>query len=54
MIPIARVNVLDLVDAEGTPFFVGFDPFHGYALWKSNGTSEGTVPIWQSASAMLR
>src|SRR5437762_5073083 len=35
----------DLTDVNGTLFFVVFAPSSGDELWKSDGTTGGTVPV---------
>jgi|GEM_PF-3875405 len=34
-----------LTDVDGTAFFFANDGIHGYELWKSDGTEEGTVMV---------
>lgn len=41
----------DLTNVNGTLFFRATDGISGIGLWKSNGTSEGTVPIMVSDPA---
>ena len=36
---------LELTDVNGTVYFTAFDSEHGYELWKSNGTPEGTEMV---------
>jgi ELWxxDGT repeat protein len=36
-------NPRELTNVNGTLFFTTYDSTHGYELWKSNGTSAGTV-----------
>ncbi len=35
----------NMVNVNGLLFFVGFDDVHGYELWKSDGTADGTVMV---------
>jgi ELWxxDGT repeat protein len=35
----------EIVEVNGTVFFVADDQVHGWELWKSDGTSEGTVLV---------
>ena len=35
----------NLTDVNGTMFFTAFTPANGYELWKSNGTTAGTVMV---------
>lgn len=34
-----------LLPFGGSLFFAAVDPFHGFALWKSDGTAAGTIPV---------
>lgn len=34
-----------LVDVDGTLFFVAYEPLHGWELWRSDGTGDGTVLV---------
>jgi ELWxxDGT repeat protein len=35
----------DPVDVGGTLFFAGSDPAHGFGIWRSDGTAQGTVLV---------
>jgi ELWxxDGT repeat protein len=43
--PPQRPEFGSLIDVGGTLFFTVFNPSAGTELWKSNGTTEGTVPV---------
>ena len=38
-------NEMDIVNINGTLFFMANDGVHGYELWKSDGTDAGTVMV---------
>jgi ELWxxDGT repeat protein len=49
-----HLGISDMINANGVLYFVGHDATHGLELWKSNGTTEGTVlvkDIWTGSSS---
>jgi ELWxxDGT repeat protein len=43
--PLTSISPSGLVNVNGTLFFTGYDDTNGRALWKSNGTTSGTVLV---------
>ena len=44
-------NAVRFAEAAGLVFFPAFDPEHGWELWRSDGTPEGTVLIFRGRGA---
>ncbi|NOK63453.1 MAG: hypothetical protein GFH25_541276n8 [Chloroflexi bacterium AL-N10] len=50
---IERILVGELTDVNGTLFFRGYDGAHGYELWRSDGTQEGTQMVIDATPGVI-
>ena len=39
------ISLWNLIDVNGRLFFIAYDDAHGYELWTSDGTADGTVLV---------